>query len=590
MKMLLFLFLADLACFAAHAGESEIAQSGRAKLAVAEVMNFAMLDHKGRFHELRRADARAVVLYFTANGCPIARQSYEKLKALRKEFTGQGVEFWLVNANSADDRASVDKEASDFKVRPLPVLKDDSQGVARLLGVKRTGEAIAISTKNWTIFYRGGIDDQFVEGAKKPSATSKFLESALNEFLAGKTICEPKTVARGCLIHFDSPTTEPDRQISYVKEIAPLLKQKCVGCHSPGQIGPFAMSSYKKVKGMAEMIHEVVLARRMPPWDADPHYGKFANDRSLTVGETRLLLAWIEQGVPRDDGEDPLAKVVVPVIDWPLGKPDQIVTLPEPQNIPATGVVDYRYVDVPSPFTNDVWAGAAIIRPGNLKAVHHVIVRIKYPKEGKTSTDEAEGLEGWSPGKTIYPFPEGTGKRLRPGAVFSFELHYNTTGKPETDRTELGLYFLKERPRMVYKTILPLELDLNIPPGESDVRASATVGIKRDTLLYSLIPHMHTRGSWMRYEALYPDGRRETLLSVPRYDFNWQLDYRLSEPKLLPAGTWLLCTGGFDNSARNPHNPNPAKRVHWGDQSFDEMFIGFMQVAELSKEEKLSQK
>jgi peroxiredoxin len=544
-------------------------------------MNFALLDHKGRFHELRRADARAVVLYFTGNGCPIARQSYEKLKALRKQFLDQGVVFWLINANSADDRASIEKEAREFKVSPLPVLKDDSQGVARLLGVKRTGEAIAIRTKDWAVFYRGAIDDQFVEGAKKPAASAKYLETALNEFLAGKPVGEPKTAARGCLIHFESPTAEPDRQISYAKEIAPLLEQKCVGCHSPGNIGPFAMSSYRKVKSMADMIHEVVLARRMPPWDADPHYGKFANDRSLTVAETRLLLGWIEQGAPRGEGDDPLEKLVVPVTDWPLGQPDLIVPLPELQSIPATGVVDYRYVDVPSSLTNEVWLGAAAIRPGNLKVTHHVIVRIKYPKQGKTSLDEIEGLEGWSPGRVHYAFPEGTGKRLRAGAVFNFELHYNTTGKAETDRTELGLYFLKEKPRMSYKTIFPIETDLNIPPGEADVRASAIAAIKRDTLLYSFVPHMHTRGAWMKYEALYPDGRRETLLSVPRYDFNWQLDYRLAEPKLLPAGAWLYCTGGFDNSARNPHNPDPAKRVRWGDQSFEEMFIGFAQVAEV---------
>ena len=582
-KMLPLLCVAGLACLLARGGESDIVPGVRAKAAPEEVMNFALLDSKGRFHELRRAQGRAVVLYFTANGCPIARQSYPKLKALRKAFLDQGVEFWLVNANSGDDRASIDKEASDFKISPLPVLEDDSQGVARLLGVKRTGEAIAISTKDWTVFYRGAIDDQFAEGAGKPAASAKFLESALDEFLAGKAISESRTVPRGCLIHFDPAVPGQDRQISYAREIAPLLEQKCVGCHSPGHIGPWAMSSYKKVKGMADMIREVVLARRMPPWDADRHHGHFANDRSLTLAETRLLLGWIEQGAPADGGEDPLLKVVVPVADWPLGQPDEIVRLPEAQSIPATGVVDYRYIDVPSTFTREMWAGAAIIRPGNLRAVHHVIVRIKYPREGKTSTDETEGLEGWSPGKTIHPFPEGTGKRLRPGATFSFELHYNTTGKPETDRTELGLYFLKEKPRMVYKTIMPLELDLDISPGEADVRASAVAGIKRDTLLYSLIPHMHTRGSWMKYEALYPDGRRELLLSVPRYDFNWQIDYRLSEPKLLPAGTWVLCTGGFDNSARNPHNPNPSKRVRWGEQSFDEMFIGFMQVAELPK-------
>jgi len=337
---------------------------------------------------------------------------------------------------------------------------------------------------------------------------------------------------------------------------------------------------------MADMMQEVLLARRMPPWDADPHYGKFSNDRSLTPAEKRLLLRWVEQGAPRGEGEDPLESFKAPANDWPLGQPDVIVALPTAQEIPATGVVDYRYVDVPSPFTNNVWVGAAVIKPGNLKSTHHVIVRVKYPKEGKTDTQDAEGLEGWSPGKSFQRFPEGTGKRLRAGAVLNFELHYNTTGKPETDLTEVGLYLLKEKPPLRYESRMAIQLDLNVPPGEGDVRSHAVSGFKRDTMLYALIPHMHTRGAWMKYEALYPDGRRETLLSVPRYDFNWQMEYRLAEPRRMPAGTWILCSGGFDNSTRNPHNPNATKRVRWGEQSFDEMFVGFMNVAELPAEKR----
>jgi len=550
------------------------------------VMNFALLDHAGRLHELRRTDARAVVVYFTMNGCPIARQSYSKLRALKKQFGERGVAVWLVNVSDSESRAALEKEARDFGAGSLPMLIDEAQGVAQMFGVERTGEAIAIGTKDWKVFYRGAVDDQLTEGAKKPAPTAKYLERALGEFLAGTAVTEPTSVVHGCRIHVDAAKDSADAPVSYAQDVAPLLIKKCADCHSAGNIGPWAMSSHRKVKSMADMMQEVLLARRMPPWDADPHYGKFANDRSLTSSEKRTLLRWIEAGAPRGEGEDPLASFKAPVTAWPLGEPDLIVSLPATQEIPATGVVDYRYVDVPLPFTNSVWVGAAVIKPGNFKCTHHVIVRIKYPKEGKTNTQDAEGLEGWSPGKSFERFPDGTGKRLRAGAVLNFELHYNTTGKPETDRTEVGLYFLKEKPPLRYETRLAIEMDLNLTPGESDVRSHAVSGFKRDTTLYGFVPHMHTRGAWMKYEALYPDGKRETLLSVPRYDFNWQIEYRLAEPKRMPAGSWILCSGGFDNSTRNPHNPDATKRVHWGEQSFDEMFIGFMNVAELPVEKR----
>jgi len=338
------------------------------------------------------------------------------------------------------------------------------------------------------------------------------------------------------------------------------------------------------------MMQEVLLARRMPPWDADPRYGKFSNDRSLSAAEKRLLLRWVESGSPRGEGEDGLAALNVAKQHWPLGQPDMVVSLPEAQQIPANGIIAYRHVDVPLQLTNTIWIGGVDFQPGNLECTHHVIVRIKYPKEGKTSTETAEGLEGWSPGKKLGRFPDGTGKRLKPGAVISFELHYTATGKPETDRTEIGLYLLKEKPPLYYETRMAINTDLNIPPAESDVRTHAMAGFKRDTMLYTFIPHMHNRGSWMKYEALYPDGRRETLLHVPRYDFNWQLEYVLAEPKKMPAGSWILCTGGFDNSSLNPHNPDAQKRIHWGEQSWDEMFIGFMNVAELPQPKALSAK
>jgi hypothetical protein len=547
-----------------------------------EVPNFALLDYRGRNFELHRADAsNAVVVVIAGNGCPIVRQSITKIRALRGKLATNGVAFWMLNANTQDDAKSIAHEASEFHVGSIPILKDEHQLVARALGVTRTAEAIAISTKDWTIFYRGAIDDQLTEGAQKPQPTQKFLETALKEFLAGKPVSNPKTPVKGCRIDFADVPADQAPQVSYTKEVAPLLEQKCVHCHSPGNIGPFVMSNYKKVRGWSEMIREVVLAKRMPPWHADPHFGVFSNDRSLTPDETKTLLRWIDQDCPRGEGADSLEKERPASTQWVLGQPDIVVPLPKTQDVPANGVLPYRYVDSDWEMPQDAWLRAAVVRPDNRRVVHHVIVRVRYPDDARDKPEEEVLFTSWAPGNTTPEFPAGTGKFLPKGSRFNFELHYNTSGKPEIDRSEVGLYFAKEPPRMVLETRTAEDRDFSIPPGEADSRSHCVYGFKRDAIIYDLIPHMHLRGSWFQYEALYPDGRRELLLRVPNYDFDWQTEYRLAQPKRVPAGTWLLCTGGFDNSARNPHNPDPSKRVRWGLQSFDEMFMGFMNVADV---------
>jgi hypothetical protein len=456
--------------------------------------------------------------------------------------------------------------------------------------VERTAEAIAISTKDWTILYRGAIDDQLGIGTKKPKPTAKYLEAALTEFLAGKEISTPRSTVAGCLISFEKASAPAADQVSYVKEIAPILQKKCVACHSTGNIGPFAMSSYKKVQGYSSMIREMLLTRRMPPWHADPHHGVFGNDRSLTPAETRTLVGWIDSGAPRGEGEDPLVHEPAKPEEWRLGKPDYIVAPTNAIEVPATGVVDYIYEIVESPLTEDAWLWAAVIRPGNKKVVHHVVVFIEYPKGLEDVGKQHLFFAAYAPGAEMIPFPEGTGKFLPKGAKFKFQLHYNTIGKPETDRSELGLYLLKTPPPLKLETRHIANMDFTIPPGEPDARTFATYAFPREAMLYDLIPHMHLRGSWFRFEALYPDGKREMLLSVPNYDFNWQTTYRLAEPKRIPGGTWILCTGGYDNSAQNPANPNPAKRVKWGDQSFEEMFLGLMNVVEVPSSSTAGQK
>ena len=544
-----------------------------------QVPDFAMLDTRGRYYQLRRNEAKVAVLFFVSNGCPIARQSISRLRQLQEDFAEKGVRVWLVNSNTGDDRNSIRKEAEEFDYKFLPALLDETQGVAAMLGVQRTGTAICIETKNYSVIYQGAIDDQMVEGAQKPQASEHFLRDALTRHFAGEKIANSSTVARGCLITFDK---EP---ISYSSKVAPILAQKCFGCHSTGNIGPIKFANYEKVRGVSDMIQEVVLSRRMPPWHADRHYGAFSNDNSLTLDEARTLLRWIEQGASRGAGEDPLTSAVPPSTDWALGKPDVVVTLPEVQKVPATGVLDYRHIKVNAPFEEDVWIKGVIAKPGNTRVVHHIIVRVRAPGQKGDNPDDAF-LIGWAPGAPEIYFPEGTGKFVKKGSVLDFEMHYTTSGKDEEDQSSIGLYLHKEKPPMQLKTHAAYSLDFEIPPAVGLHTTSAKYVFERDSYLFDMSPHMHLRGSTFKFEALYPNGKRETLLNVPRYDFKWQHTYRLKEPKRMPKGTWIICTGSFDNSSLNPDNPNPNIPVFWGDQSFNEMFIGFMGVAAIPKDAK----
>ena len=550
------------------------------RVAPVEISNFALIDQQGHLHELRRTEARVVVLFFTAIGCPVARQSAAKLNTLREKYAHRGVEVWLVNSSIGDDRAGIAREMKELKVPYLPVLKDETQGLARHLGVARTAEAIAITTKDWTVFYRGAFDDQAVEGAQKPEPTQRYLEAALEEHLAGKPVSVTRSVARGCAIMLDGGEGPDAAPVSYARDVVPILERKCVSCHSPGNIGSWSMNGHRKIKGMARMIEEVILTRRMPPWGADPAIGEFHNDASLSTEDAKVLLRWIHQGAPRGEGDDPMSAVLAkhgPTARWPLGEPDLVVRLPKPQEIPATGVLKYRYLQAAVGNPTDAWIGGVWVRPGNAKVVHHVIVRLKEPGQ-KDNTGRNEMLFAWAPGATQGHFPESSGKFLPANSTFVFEMHYTTNGAPQTDQTEVGLYLLKQKPAKRFESLWVTDQKFEIRPGDASATAMGMYGFTQPATLHSVTPHMHLRGRSMKFEILYPNGRREVVASVPQYDFNWQITYHFAQPKKIPAGAWAFVTGAFDNSARNPANPDPHAVVHWGQQSFDEMFLGWYNV------------
>ncbi len=545
------------------------------------VPNFALIDVDDINHELYRSEGRAVVLYFTGVGCPIARKNARKFRDLRDQFEGKGVEFWVVNSYAGDTKNEVRDERRKTGLWGMTTLMDSKQAVALSLGVERTAEVVAIGMKDREIFYRGATDDQLSEGAEKPAASEHYLKDALTAFLAGDAISNPETQARGCRITYAKVSEDDDKAPDYATQVAPLLQANCVECHRKGGIGPWSMSSHRRVANYADMIEEVLLTRRMPPWDPHPDYGTFVDPQSLSREETQTLIRWVQAGAAMADGvEDPLEAPLVPLPEWRLGDPDVVLKLPEVQKIPATGVLDYRYIKAANPFTNDVWLSGMDIKPGNRKVVHHVILYAKWPGAPEGGSDKGVFFVGWAPGASVLRYPDGVAKKLPAAAELTFEVHYTTVGTEETDQSEIALYLADGPQERSAETRQAIQLDLDIPPGEANAEHVATYAFKKPATIYGLFPHMHFRGKWMRYELLLPDGRRETLLHVPRYDFQWQFSYYFEKPRRVPAGSWLLVTGAFDNSAANPANPDPTRRVVFGEQSWDEMFIGFFEAAD----------
>ena len=384
--------------------------------------------------------------------------------------------------------------------------------------------------------------------------------------------------------------------VTFHKDVQPILQKHCQECHRPGEIGPMPLMDYQQARPWAKSIRQAVATKKMPPWFADPHYGKFSNDRSLAQSEIDTILAWADAGAPEGNPQDAPAPRTF-VEGWTQGKPDLIVEAPVPFNIPAKGDLPYEWVIVPTNLKEDKWVVSAEVRPSARSVVHHIVVAVREPGNrwmadkkpgeyfsGGLAIERGGGLTGspetigayfaqYEPGSTLRQVDRHYAFLLKAGSDLVFQLHYTPNGKPTSDSPKVGLIFSDTPPDKKLVFLSPANGRFVIPPGAPDYKVEASTTLNFEGKLVSLYPHAHLRGKAWEFRAIYPTGEEETLLKVPNYDFHWQLTYYLAQPKLLPKGTKLVITAWYDNSANNPQNPDPTKEVRWGEQSWEEMMI-----------------
>jgi peroxiredoxin len=542
------------------------------------IPDFSLRDLTGRQYRLDDfRDRKLVVVVFLGVDCPLARLYGPRLAAVARAYGPRRVALVGIDPNAHDALPQLREYVRRHGI-PFPLLRDPGAAAADLFGAERTPEAFVLDERR-VVRYRGRIDDQNDVTVHRGKATHNDLTDALDELLAGRPVSRPRTEAPGCII--GRPGAARPGPVTYCRDVAPVLRGHCQVCHRPGEIGPLSLTSYKEAAAWAAMIREVVEEGRMPPWHADPRYGHFANDPSLTKREKDLLFRWVDDGCPEGDRAD-LGPPPVFTDGWNIGTPDAVLEMPEPFTVPAEGVIEYQYVVVDPGAPTDRWVQAAEIRPGNRSVVHHCNVYLQAPGAPDVGEQGALGsycLAAMAPGTPALVLPEGMAKRIPAGWRVVLVLHYTAVGSVQTDRTRLGLKFAD--PRTVKKEVatrLMFDPELCIPPGAPGHLVAQTWQVNRDVDLLAFFPHMHLRGRSFRYEAVYADGTEEVLLDVPRWDFNWQHRYVLARAKRLPAGSRIRCTAVFDNSSANPANPDPTATVRAGTQSWDEMFNGYFDV------------
>jgi hypothetical protein len=389
---------------------------------------------------------------------------------------------------------------------------------------------------------------------------------------------------------------------TFYRDVLPILEQHCQSCHRAGEIAPFSLVTYKDTKPWALPILDSIRNRKMPPWFADPCCGHFSNDPSLSSQQVATIADWVKAGAPAGKAN---AAPRLPrwTVGWNIALPDLVLKMPRPVKIPATGDVEYTYEIVSTNFTEGKWVAMSELRPSARNHVHHAVVYVRPPESSwlrgapvgvpftastlhdphlmhEAHATTSDLLLVYAPGSSPESFPEGMAKFIPAHSDLIFQMHYTTNGRAANDQSGLGLVFSKTMPK---QRVLTLQLandhdTIPIPANTDNYRVQMSGTLPNDATLLSFFPHMHLRGKRFEYHIVHDDGSREALLRV-NYDFYWQLSYALAQPRLLPAGTKLEAVAWYDNSKNNLHNPDPNSAVKWGDQTYNEMMVGFFDVA-----------
>lgn len=556
-----------------------------AELLGRHIEDFRLQDYLGAELSLSDfADREIIVVAFLGIECPVSKLYGPRLQGLGSRYKSHNVAVIGIDSNQQDTPTEIASYARRHGIT-FPLLKDPAGRIADLFHAQRTPEAFVLDRER-QIRYWGRIDDQFGVGYSRQEAKLNYVAKAIDDLLADRPVSTPQIASVGCRIGRVARIA-PKGEITYSKQISRIVDSRCIECHRQGGIAPFRLDSYERVAAWAETIREVVDDGRMPPWHANPKYGDFANDGRMPEAEKQLLDQWVANGVPRGSNDD-LPPEREFIDGWAMGTPNLVLTMPEPITIPPTGVVDYQYISVDPGFTEGKWVRASEIRPGAPSVVHHIVVFINPPGGDPIVKERGVGFEmvgSYVPGSRPMRLDDGVARYVPAGSTLVFQIHYTPDGAERRDQSQIGLYLADPATvRRTMQTGVAANLDFEIPPETADYRVEAGHRFSHDMELHTLMPHMHYRGKSFRAEAIYPNGSREVLLDVPRYDFNWQNNYKFAKPKFMPEGTLLRCIAQFDNSEDNLANPDPHVAVRWGEQTWNEMMIGYFEGVFLNQD------
>ncbi len=566
-------------------------------------IRFPLTDLQGSIHSLEQNDHRRVrVFVFLSTECPISNAYITTLNELFSSTakSDKKPELFGVVSDSTAKRTAAAKHFDEYQAK-FPILFDSSGMLARVLMPTHIPEAFVLDG-NGALVYRGAIDNAWEAiGRRRQNVEKRFLADAITSAIQGKPIEVTQSKPVGCLFE-TLPENESQSQVTYTRDIAPIIQTRCLNCHREGQVAPFTLADYEQTAKRAGQIAQVTSDRIMPPWIPSPGHDKFVGERWLTDRELKLLKAWAETGRARGDAAD-LPPPPQFAEGWRLGEPDLIVKMAEPFNVPADGPDLLQNFVIPVRIPEDKLVAAIEFHPGNKRVAHHSVLFLDdkgvarkldkatpepgYANFGGPGFLPSGALGGWSVGNTPRPLPNGMGRYLKKGSDLVVQMHYHPTGKPESDQSEIGLYFVKKpvaeslkEPAKLVGSIWLANYEMDIAAGEKDYRRTTSYLLPKDVVMVGVVPHMHLLGKSMKATATLPDSTVKTLIDITNWNYNWQDEYYYERPFKLPAGTRLDVHAVFDNSADNPSNPSsPPIRVTWGDGTRDEMMFCFFLLA-----------